>query len=89
MQFSHYYILKYNVYWYDNRMTEINLYSVVEFEDGLQVIPNNWLSTDLKKAFWPRYINNKRYDRAVKEMEEPESTWLEYPVQKIFGTFCK
>lgn len=26
-------------------------YAIVEFEDGLQVIPNNWLSGDLKKAF--------------------------------------
>ncbi|XP_025264618.1 uncharacterized protein LOC112637989 [Camponotus floridanus] len=62
-------------------------YAIVEFEDGLQVIPNNWLSGDLKKAFWPNFTNNKRYDKAVKLREEPEYTWLEHPIRKIYGTF--
>lgn len=64
-------------------MAEKKLYSVVEFEDGLQVIPNIWLSADFKYAFWPHYTNNKRYEKA------PESTWLEHPIKRIFGTFCK
>lgn len=63
-------------------------YSIVEFEDGLQLIPNNWLREDLSKAFWPNFTNNKRYDKAVKMMEEPECTWSEHPVRKIYGTFC-
>lgn len=70
-------------------MAEKNLYSVVEFEDGLQVIPNNWFSSDFKKAFWPCFTNNKRYDIAVKQMEQPGYAWFKHPVQKIFGTFCK
>lgn len=64
-------------------------YAIVEFEDGLQVIPNNCLSGDLTKAFWPNFANNKRYDKAVKLMEEPECTWLEHPIRKIYGTFRK
>lgn len=70
-------------------MAEKSLYLIVEFEDGLQIILNNWFSADLKKACWPHYTNNRRYDTAVKLMEHPESTWLEHPVNKIFGTFCK
>lgn len=66
-----------------------NFYAVVEFEDGLQIIPNNWLSADLKRAVWPNFTNNKRYDKAVKLMEEPQSTWLEHPISKIYGTYCK
>ncbi|EFN65995.1 hypothetical protein EAG_13585, partial [Camponotus floridanus] len=62
-------------------------YSVVEFEDGLQVIPNIWLSADFKYAFWPHYTNNKRYEKAVKLMELPECTWLEHPIKRIFGKF--
>lgn len=62
-------------------------YCIVEFEDGLQVIPNNWLSTDLKSAFWPHFTNNKRYDKAL--MEEPESTWLKHPIIRMYGMFCK
>jgi len=64
-------------------------YAIVEFKDGLQIIPNNWLSTDLMRAVWPNFTNNNRYDKAVRLMEEPECTWLEHKVLKIYGTFCK
>ncbi|XP_067206835.1 uncharacterized protein [Linepithema humile] len=62
-------------------------YAIVEFEDGIQIVPNNWLSIDLKKAAWPNFTNNKRYDKAVKVMEEPQSTWLKHPISKIYGTY--
>nr|XP_012216674.1 PREDICTED: uncharacterized protein LOC105668714 isoform X2 [Linepithema humile] len=61
---------------------------VIEFEDGLQIVPNNWLSTVLKSAVWPvGFISNIRYDKAVKSMEEPQSTWLSHPIKKIYGTY--
>lgn len=65
-------------------------YVVVEFQDGLQIIPATWLTSDLKTAKWPNcYITSNRYDKAVKYMEEPQSTWEEHPVVKIFTTCCK
>lgn len=70
-------------------MTERKFYAVVEFEDGLQVIPDNWINKDLIKAVWPNFTNNKRYYKAVKLMEEPLSTWLEHPIRKLYGKFCK
>lgn len=64
-------------------------YAIDEFKDGLQVVPNNWLSGDLSKAFWPNFTNNARYDKAVKFMEKPEFTWMQYSILKIYGTFRK
>lgn len=64
-------------------------YVIVEFEDGLQIVPSNWLSKDLTRAVWPNFTNNNRYYKAVKEMEEPHSTWLEHKIIKIYGTYCK
>lgn len=55
-------------------MSDTRFYAVVEFEDGLQVIPNNWFTANLKKAVWPNFTNNKRYEKAVKLRENPEST---------------
>lgn len=55
-------------------MADRKFYAVVEFEDGLQVIPANWLDVSVMKAVWPSFTNNKRYDKAVKCMEEPKST---------------
>lgn len=63
-------------------------YTIVEFKKGLQIVPNNWLSADLSKAYWPANVtNNNRYDKSVKNMEKPESNWLQYPILKIYGTF--
>lgn len=63
---------------------------VVEFKDGLQIIPTIWLTSDLKRAKWPNcYTTYNRYDRAVRYMEEPQSTWEEHPIIKIFATCCK
>jgi len=70
-------------------MSETKFYAIVEFEDGLQVIPNNWFNTDLSKAIWPTFINNKRYYKAVQLMEEPKSTWQKHSIKKIYGTCGK
>ncbi|XP_011858294.1 PREDICTED: uncharacterized protein LOC105555864 [Vollenhovia emeryi] len=61
-------------------------YAVVEFEDGLQIIPTNWLNISAMKAVWPNFTNNKRYYQAVKAMEESKSTWLQHTVLKIYAT---
>lgn len=65
-------------------------YVIVEFLDGLQIIPITWLTTDLKRAKWPDcYISNSRFDKAVRCLEEPDSTWQEHPIVKIYATCCK
>ncbi|XP_025263009.1 uncharacterized protein LOC105254747 isoform X3 [Camponotus floridanus] len=62
-------------------------YAIVEFKDGLQIVPATWLSSDLRKSKWPRhYISNDRYDKAVKLMEVPDCTWEEHTVLKIYAT---
>jgi hypothetical protein len=70
-------------------MTEKTYYAVVEFMDGLQVIPTSWLNQDLRSAVWPNFTNNKNYDKAVKKMIDPESTWTSHSIKKIFGTYGK
>lgn len=70
-------------------MTDAKCYAVVEFQDGLQLIPSNWLNNDETKAVWPNFTNNKRYDKAVRSMEEPQSTWVEHNILKIYGKYCK
>lgn len=64
-------------------------YAIVEFEDGLQIVPNNWLNGDLSKAYWPHFTNNSRYDKAVKCMEDPDNNWSQHSIRKIYGTSRK
>lgn len=67
-------------------MADKKNYVIVEFEDGLQIIPMIWLTGDLKRAKWPSsYISNNRYDKAVKLRE----SWEEHPILKIYATCCK
>lgn len=70
-------------------MTTLPIYVIVEFEDGLQVIPTNWLHESKMKAVWPNFTNNNRYNKAVKHMETPEKTWMKHPIKKIYGKYCK
>ncbi|XP_036139933.1 uncharacterized protein LOC105834898 isoform X3 [Monomorium pharaonis] len=79
--------LRFNVIFCISRMTDKTYYAVVEFEDGLQVVPNNWLSIDLQSAVWPNFTNNKMYDKAVKLMKDPEPTWTRHLIKKIYGTY--
>lgn len=37
----------------------------------------------------PNFTNNKRYDKAMRSMEEPQSTWVEHNILKIYGKYCK
>ncbi|XP_039307414.1 uncharacterized protein LOC113005933 [Solenopsis invicta] len=75
-------------YSFVHRMTDKEKkYVVVEFEDGVRIVPITWLSTDLQRSKWPKkYTTNKRYDRAIKTMEEPDDTWDEHRVIKIYAT---
>lgn len=63
---------------------------IVEFEDGLQIVPSTWLSNDLQRCKWPsHYISNDRYDKAIKKMEIPASNWEEHVIKKIYATCRK
>ncbi|KYM95856.1 hypothetical protein ALC62_13490 [Cyphomyrmex costatus] len=69
-------------------MTEKH-FVIILFQDGLQIIPNIWLNKNSTASKWPDFVSNQRYDRAVKNMEEPQPNWVEYPITKIFGTYNK
>jgi len=64
-------------------------YIIVLFEDGLQVIPKNWMNQGCNAAKWPNFTTNKRYDKAVKLMEEPQPMWTEHSILKIYGKYGK
>lgn len=90
MQFFHFYMVKYKDFIYVCRKNggKKILRSCVEFQDRLQLIPHNWLNNDLSKAAWPNFTNNKRYDRAVKLMDQNQrgkntqlKKYTEHPVR--------
>lgn len=61
-------------------------YHIVEFEDGLQVVPSEWLSENKKKCVWPSYTNQIKINQAISKRMSPSDDWKIYKVMQIFGS---
>lgn len=69
-------------------MSKEEKYYIIEFEDGMQLIPYNWLNTSKSKAYWPNFTNMLKYEKAVRNMEPVGKDWKLY-VQRILGSARK
>lgn len=65
-----------------------DIYSIVEFEDGLQMIPTSWLKNK-NAAFWPQFTSHARFIKAVQKKISPEDNWPIYNIKRILGTASK
>ncbi|XP_025266538.1 uncharacterized protein LOC105249811 isoform X2 [Camponotus floridanus] len=61
-------------------------YSIVEFEDGLQMIPTSWLIKDKNAAYWPQFTSHVRFIKAVQKNILPDDNWPMYNVKRILAT---
>lgn len=66
-----------------------DLYSIVEFEDGLQIIPISWLTENKTVAYWPQFTSHSRFTKAVQQCLSHDDTWLLYNIKRILGTASK
>ncbi|KAF5275031.1 hypothetical protein FQA39_LY06968 [Lamprigera yunnana] len=57
---------------------------IIAFDDGVQIVPKNWIIGE--DCFWPNFKSTLRYEKAVKNFENPEEDWCTYPV-RILGTY--
>jgi len=64
-------------------------YAIVEFEDGLQLIPTSWLTKNKSAAHWPQITSHARFTKAVKERMQYDDSWLLYDVKRILATASK
>lgn len=65
-----------------------NLFHLVEFEDGIQVVPDNWIQKD-KKCSYPNYKTDHDIIKAIKKRQPPQDNWFTYPIKRIFGVYGK
>ncbi|XP_071577867.1 uncharacterized protein [Temnothorax nylanderi] len=64
-------------------------YIIVEFDDGLQLIPAAWFNADTFSSIWPSHFNTKlRINKAIitREMPQQRTDWEEISIKKVFGT---
>ncbi|XP_063220044.1 uncharacterized protein LOC134529655 [Bacillus rossius redtenbacheri] len=60
-------------------------FSIIEFEDGLQVVPTKWLCDDGTRCKWPSYVNPNKVIKSVTSLEEPKEDWHVHQVIRNFG----
>ncbi|XP_032689877.1 uncharacterized protein LOC116853111 isoform X4 [Odontomachus brunneus] len=61
-------------------------YYIIEFHDGMQLIPHTWFHVSKKKAYWPNFTNINKYDKAVQYMLPVGKDWILYDIVRILGS---
>lgn len=66
-------------------------YWVIEFDDGIQIVPISWLLENNTKCYYPNDLGNgpnvhKKYDMMVKNLEQPKNNWEIYDIKHIWGS---
>ncbi|XP_077273268.1 uncharacterized protein LOC143903504 isoform X2 [Temnothorax americanus] len=62
-------------------------YHLVEFEDGLQVVPENWIKKITDECLYPNYKKDQEINKAIKNQQTPQDDWLLYPIIRLFGIY--
>lgn len=62
------------------------LWSIVEFEDGLEMIPSSWLTDNKSAACWPQFSSQQRFRKAVQNCSSPECNWTSCKVIRVLAT---
>ncbi|XP_029158399.1 uncharacterized protein LOC114937668 [Nylanderia fulva] len=67
-------------------MATSKIYIVVEFDDGLAIVPSCWLNESEMKCAYPTFRDPTKIKKAVASQLSPEdnSNWKKYDVIKIF-----
>lgn len=67
-------------------MTTLKAYSVVEFDDGLAIVPSIWLKNEETKCAYPTFRDPTKIKKtvAVQLPSEDNPNWKIYDVLKIF-----
>lgn len=64
-------------------------YTIVEFDDGLQMIPSSWITENKKQVYWPPFTSNKRFSQAVQKCISKMDSWPLYEIKRILATAGK
>lgn len=69
----------------------MSAYKIIEFVDGVQLVPTHWLTSDLKYSYWPpSSLNQIKVNKLIASRKEPDLNWTKHLVKRIFcsaGTF--
>jgi len=53
---------------------------LIEFEDGLQIVLDDWIQKDIKKCWYPNFEKDKNINKAIKKRQiSNKNDWLLCP----------
>jgi len=70
-------------------MDDNKTFVIVEFSDGLQIVPAIWLNTIKKTCIWPSHFKTQlRINKAIMtgEISKENCDWQELSIKRIFGS---
>lgn len=59
------------------------LFYVIEFYDGIQIIPDNWVIENENLAYWPKVKSDKDFDTIVYTRSSVKDDWTLEPIKTI------
>uniref|UniRef100_A0A1B6DLF0 DUF4806 domain-containing protein n=2 Tax=Clastoptera arizonana TaxID=38151 RepID=A0A1B6DLF0_9HEMI len=54
-------------------------------DQGLQIVPNNWICEGGKFCYWPPFFSNLNIEKAVSNMVPYKDTWSRFPIKRILS----
>lgn len=63
-----------------------NRYAVLEFEDGVSLAAEKWITPRKTHCHWPPYKNQSRILKAVENQEDATMNWPRHDIIKILTT---
>lgn len=61
-------------------------FAVIDFEDGMDIVPTGWLSKDEKECRWPKLIKScSQFYKAVRNSDQPKNDWSFITVFKVLA----
>ncbi|XP_039306066.1 uncharacterized protein LOC113005541 [Solenopsis invicta] len=61
-------------------------YAIVEFSDGLQMIPSCWITEDKKHEYWPPFSSNKKFRKSIQKCISKMENWPLHEIKKLWAT---
>lgn len=87
-------IIEFNrLFYYKDIMSNIRKkFSVVEFSDGMQIVPSCWINELRNDCIWPSHIKSQyALDKVIAKTAVPQesTTWDTCQIKRLFGSAGK
>lgn len=66
-----------------------NVFTVLEDDDGIIVVPSKWLSPNKDYCKWPGHLKFTQINKAISKEKDADNNWDVVKVKQIFTTTCK